>query len=96
MSIEAIKARVRESLHISRIPKNTKKEFKKLAEEDFEGDYGMCLKWLIDFRKGLLTSPNEQLIAKLQSLKKYDNENRSLEGWSDIILNGQRRLDEKR
>ncbi len=39
---------------------------------------------------------NEQLIAKIQSLKKYDTGDRSLEGWSNIILNRQRRLNEKR
>jgi hypothetical protein len=43
----------------------------------------------------LIKLPNEQLIAKIQSLKKYDMGDRSLEGWSNIILNRQRQLDEK-
>jgi len=43
----------------------------------------------------LLEFPNEQLIARIQSLKKHDTGDRSLEGWSNIILNRQRRLGEK-
>jgi len=43
----------------------------------------------------LLKFPNEQLIARIQSLEKYDTGDRSLEGWSNIILNRQRRLGEK-
>lgn len=42
----------------------------------------------------LVKLPNEQLIAKIQSLKKYDLGDRSLEGWSDLILDKHRRLDE--
>lgn len=44
----------------------------------------------------LVKFPNEQLIGKIQSVKKYDMSDRSLEGWTNIILNRQRRLDEKR
>lgn len=44
----------------------------------------------------LVKFPNEQLIRKLQSIKKHDAGDRSLEGWTNIILNRQRRLDEKR
>lgn len=36
------------SLHISRIPKNTKDAFIELANEEFAGDYGMTLKSLFD------------------------------------------------
>ena len=42
----------------------------------------------------LVKLPNGQLIAKIQSLKKYDLGDRSLEGWSDLILDKHRRLDE--
>ena len=38
----------RKSLHIARVPEKTKEAFMKLAEDDFCGDYGMTLKWLID------------------------------------------------
>jgi hypothetical protein len=37
-----------ESLHISRIPPNVKKEFIEWADKEFCGDYGMALKWLWD------------------------------------------------
>lgn len=36
------------SLHISRVPKETKELFIKIAEDYFEEDYGMLLKTLID------------------------------------------------
>lgn len=42
----------------------------------------------------LAAFPNEELIAKIQSVKKYDTGDRSLEGWANIILGKQRRLDE--
>lgn len=35
----------------------------------------------------LVKFPNEQLIAGIQSLRKYDTSDRSLEGWTNIILN---------
>ncbi len=38
----------RKSLHIARVPDKTKEAFMALADEDFCGDYGMTLKWLID------------------------------------------------
>jgi len=43
----------------------------------------------------LIKLPNEQLTAKIQSLKKYDIGDRSLEGWSNIILNKQPRSNKK-
>lgn len=39
------------SLHISRIPRKTKEEFVAFAEEEFAGDYGMLIKWLMDLAK---------------------------------------------
>jgi len=36
------------SLHISRIPKNTKEAFIQLSKDEFAGDYGMTLKSLFD------------------------------------------------
>ncbi len=35
-------------LIMSRVPKETKKVFIELAEEEFEGDYGMTLKAILD------------------------------------------------
>ena len=36
------------SLHISRVPKRIKDEFTQYAEDEFTGDFGMCLKEIWD------------------------------------------------
>jgi len=36
------------SLHMSRVPKNLKEEFVKLANAEFTGDFGLCFKWCFD------------------------------------------------
>lgn len=54
------------TLHISRIPKKIKYGFMELANgEDFLGDYGFTLKFLMDFYTGLISNPNEQLEEKI-------------------------------
>ncbi len=58
----------RTSLHISRIPGETKTRFMKLCKEEFEDDYGMGIKWLMDFRDGILSSPNVELSNKIDIL----------------------------
>ena len=53
----------RTSLYISRIPGKTKEAFKEFADNEFCGDYGMALKWLID------DVPNQDIkmiIAKIE------------------------------
>ena len=68
-NIKDIKKRVTEGLHISRIPVEVKRDFLTLANgQEFMGDYGFCLKWLMDFRKGLLTSPNQELVDRINLL----------------------------
>ena len=52
----------RKSLHIARVPDKTKEVFIALAEEDFCGDYGMTLKWLID---DILSQDTRMIIAQL-------------------------------
>lgn len=48
MEIEELKKRVSElSIGISRVPKNTKKEFINLANAEFAGDYGMTLQFIL-------------------------------------------------
>ncbi len=37
----------------------------------------------------LIKLPNDQIITKIQSLKNYRTSDRSLEGWSNLILNRQ-------
>jgi len=67
--IDTIKKKVsRTSLHVGRIPEKTKTEFIKLANSEFEEDYGMTIKWLMDFRKGLLESPNSVLSDRIDVL----------------------------
>ncbi len=53
----------RKSLHIARIPDKAKEAFKALAEEEFCGDYGMTLKWLID---DILSQDTKMIIAKIE------------------------------
>ena len=45
---EAMLREKEKSLRISRIPKRIKENFLKLADKEFEGDYGMTLKYLWD------------------------------------------------
>ena len=67
--VRQIKEKVgRTSIYIGRIPESTKTEFLALAKEEFEEDFGFTLKWLMDFRKGLLSSPNQILDAKIEIL----------------------------
>ncbi len=61
------------SIYIGRVPKKTKTEFMKLSETEFESDYGMCLKWLIDYRRGLLSDPNEELGMRIDLLAEEVN-----------------------
>lgn len=66
--LEKIENIKRTSLSIQRIPEQTKTEFLELAKAEFSNDYGMLIKWLMDYRKGLLSSPNEELNAKIDIL----------------------------
>ena len=68
--IEKIKNRVngRSTIHISRIPPQTKSEFMKLAEKEFENDFGFTLKWLLDFRNGLLSVPSQAIFDRIDIL----------------------------
>ncbi len=57
------------SVHISDVTKETKRRFQELAKEEFTNHYGWTLKWLLDFRDGILSNPNEELNQKSQNLK---------------------------
>lgn len=77
----------RTSLSIQRLPEKTKTEFMELAEKEFCNDYGMTIKWLLDFRKGLLENPNSQLQAQvdllaeeISVLKKEEKEDKQPKG----------------
>jgi hypothetical protein len=53
------------SLHISRVPPKTIEEFTALANEEFLGDYGMALKWLMD---GIPKQDMRLVLVQLASL----------------------------
>ena len=58
------------SVSIKRVPKETEEAFKKFANDEFVGDYGMALKYLVD--KVLIEPlPFQQVYAILE-----DHENR--------------------
>lgn len=66
---EDIKKQVHDkSIHISDVTKQTKTRFKELAEKEFDNHYGWTLKWLIDFRDGILNDPNQQLSDRIDLL----------------------------
>lgn len=66
--MELSAAAKKRTIWINRLPIKSREEFLKLADEEFEGDWGMTLKWLLDFRKGLLSNPNEMLSAKIDAI----------------------------
>ncbi len=58
----------RTSLVIARIPEKTKTEFMRWCEKELCKDYGMGLKWLLDYYKGTLPNQNEEINAKIDLL----------------------------
>jgi hypothetical protein len=55
-------------MHIARVPEKTKTRFMQLAKEEFEDDWGQCLKWILDYRDGILCSPNQILEERINIL----------------------------
>jgi len=55
-----------EDILISNVPEKIVNEFYEFAEDEFDGNISMALKWLMDFRKGLLTSPNETIMEQME------------------------------
>lgn len=45
---EQVEEQAKKKLSINRIPPKTKEEFKSFADYEFEGDFGMCLKWCLE------------------------------------------------
>jgi len=72
--IEEIQQKIsRTTIHISRVPEKTKTRFVEIANNEFEGDYGFCLKQLLDFRDGLLTTPNQMILDRIEILEEKIN-----------------------
>ncbi len=68
--IEEIKEKVKSrSLYIARVPEKAKKYFMDLADSDFESDYGMTLKYLIDLHKGCFPTGHEMMEGEIEALK---------------------------
>jgi len=68
--IENIRERITTGLTMSRVPKNTKKRFIEIAnEEDFCSDFGLTLKFLIDFYDGIMINGTELMNIELQQVK---------------------------
>jgi len=85
----------RKSLHIARVPDKTKEAFIALAEEEFCGDYGMTLKWLIDDIPSqdtrMIIAKLEEIEARLQALESTNPEGEeSPEGETKTMLNGKK------
>jgi len=56
-------------LVISRVPKNTLDRFKEFANNDeFSNDFGMALKWLVDFYYGAIPSGIEHLEQAIEQI----------------------------
>ena len=53
---------------INRIPKDTKEEFLAFAEKEYCNDYGMALKAVWQFYKGIALSGNERIEVSLTML----------------------------
>lgn len=59
--IKDFQKRVECDLVVKRVPKKTLDTFKKIANEDFAGDYGMYIKFLQDIYLGIITTGLEHL-----------------------------------
>lgn len=57
-------------LHIKRLPKNTVNELIDYLnnEDEFSGDWAMGMKHIWDTYKGMITLPDEKVMAELESL----------------------------
>lgn len=56
-------------LVITRFPQKAKVRFLDLAHEDFSGDYGMTLKFLLDFHDGIILNGNERVLEEIDGIK---------------------------
>jgi len=68
--IEELKERIKNGFGINRVPEKTKKRFFEFSEEEFCGDRGMALKYLMDFYDGLIPTGVEHLEIAIAELEK--------------------------
>ena len=81
------------SFHISRIPIKTKEEIIKFAEEEFAGDYGMCIHFIFEKFKEMVNYQNNfdiKLNYIIQMLENKSSEPEKKESSSIRMLDGNR------
>lgn len=61
----ALTDKEKKQIVIVRVTQKVKKDFMKWAKEKFDGDEGTALMWLMDFKEGLLSSPNVELAGRI-------------------------------
>ena len=68
--IEEIRKKVHEtSIHIStNLREEEKTRFKTLATNQFNGDYAVTIRWLLDLSEGYFTKPDDVLSARIDVL----------------------------
>lgn len=71
-----------ESFEMKRVPKDTIEIFKKLANEEFVGDYGFCFKAVLEGYLEYLTE-DSRFAAILQVISEHEARLAELEGKSD-------------
>ena len=65
--VEGIKEKVGpKSIYISRIPEKVKTRFKELAQEEFEDDYGMLLKKLVEIYDCFYPTGHDEIENKIE------------------------------
>ena len=78
--IDEIKEKIftkKPDLVIDRVPEKANQVFKEFAREEFCNDYGMTLKFLLDFYLGLIPTGTEQMELKIMQLEQSINELKS-------------------
>jgi len=73
--VNSLKNRIdNEELHMSRIPRRTKRWFTDYADDYFCGDYGMCFKHICNSFRGMSPIGYDELADELDALKQRLNE----------------------
>jgi hypothetical protein len=92
--VEELRRRINPpDLVINRVPKKELEWFKKTANDEFEGDYGMLLKWLI---QGYMPPEELFLQQKIEELENRINRLESVREEKNIISTGTGRVIHKR
>ena len=55
-------------MELTKLPAKYEKQFKKIVEEEFSGNSGLCLRELVRTWQGIYVDPNEELNVKIELL----------------------------